>query len=174
MNRILGPELPFLNQWIRPDESSPFPLSEVERNSSRSGMGNFTGRKKRFSHTGGQGWVMYERILKRSGQRRATSFSVHLQTADPNSWCPGQDLNLHDYKVTTPSRWRVYQFHHLGLETPPLQRAFCDLEKEDCGDGLFHCSSLSLFKNASRLGFFVIRLGLEPRTPTLKVSCSTN
>lgn len=28
--------------------------------------------------------------------------------------CPGQDLNLHDLAVTSPSSWRVYQFHHLG------------------------------------------------------------
>jgi hypothetical protein len=67
MNRILGPEPPFLNQWIRPDESSPFPLSEVERNSfSRSGMGNFTGRKKSGSATrAAKEGVMYEKILKK-------------------------------------------------------------------------------------------------------------
>ena len=26
--------------------------------------------------------------------------------------CPGQDLNLHGLPATTPSKWRVYQFHH--------------------------------------------------------------
>lgn len=29
--------------------------------------------------------------------------------------CPRQDSNLHKIALTTPSRWRVYQFHHLGL-----------------------------------------------------------
>ncbi len=28
--------------------------------------------------------------------------------------CPGQDSNLHILKDTSPSSWRVYQFHHLG------------------------------------------------------------
>ncbi len=28
--------------------------------------------------------------------------------------CPGQDSNLHTATGTTPSKWRVYQFHHLG------------------------------------------------------------
>ena len=30
-------------------------------------------------------------------------------------WCPGQDSNLHELMLTTPSKKRVYQFHHLGL-----------------------------------------------------------
>ncbi len=29
-------------------------------------------------------------------------------------WCRGRDLNPHRLTPTTPSRWRVYQFHHLG------------------------------------------------------------
>jgi hypothetical protein len=29
-------------------------------------------------------------------------------------WCRGGDLNSHRLSPTTPSRWRVYQFHHLG------------------------------------------------------------
>lgn len=29
--------------------------------------------------------------------------------------CPGQDLNLHPVIGTSPSSWRVYQFHHLGV-----------------------------------------------------------
>ena len=29
--------------------------------------------------------------------------------------CPEQDSNLHANTRTTPSRWRVYQFHHLGI-----------------------------------------------------------
>ncbi len=29
--------------------------------------------------------------------------------------CPGQDSNLHTLASTSPSSWRVYQFHHLGV-----------------------------------------------------------
>ena len=28
--------------------------------------------------------------------------------------CPGRDSNSHGLAPTTPSKWRVYQFHHLG------------------------------------------------------------
>ena len=28
--------------------------------------------------------------------------------------CPEQDSNLHTVTGTSPSSWRVYQFHHLG------------------------------------------------------------
>ncbi len=31
------------------------------------------------------------------------------------SWCRGGDLNSYELTLTTPSRWRVYRFHHLGL-----------------------------------------------------------
>ena len=27
-------------------------------------------------------------------------------------WCAKEDSNLHDLAATTPSKWRVYQFHH--------------------------------------------------------------
>ncbi len=30
------------------------------------------------------------------------------------TWCRGGDLNSYELTLTTPSRWRVYQFHHLG------------------------------------------------------------
>jgi hypothetical protein len=30
-------------------------------------------------------------------------------------WCRGGDLNSYELSLTTPSRWRVYRFHHLGL-----------------------------------------------------------
>jgi surfactin synthase thioesterase subunit len=30
--------------------------------------------------------------------------------------CPEQDSNLHTVAGTSPSSWRVYQFHHLGEE----------------------------------------------------------
>ena len=29
--------------------------------------------------------------------------------------CPEQDSNLHTVTGTSPSSWRVYQFHHLGI-----------------------------------------------------------
>ncbi len=29
-------------------------------------------------------------------------------------WCRRRDLNPHEINLTTPSRWRVYQFHHFG------------------------------------------------------------
>ena len=32
----------------------------------------------------------------------------------PVIWCRGGDLNSYELTLTTPSRWRVYQFHHLG------------------------------------------------------------
>ncbi len=31
--------------------------------------------------------------------------------------CPEQDSNLHTLASTSPSSWRVYQFHHLGIGT---------------------------------------------------------
>lgn len=38
--------------------------------------------------------------------------------------CPGRDSNLHAETGTSPSSWRVYQFHHLGIlvlnETPEM------------------------------------------------------
>ena len=30
------------------------------------------------------------------------------------SECPEEDSNLHGLAATSPSSWRVYQFHHLG------------------------------------------------------------
>ena len=32
-------------------------------------------------------------------------------------WCRGGDLNSYGLAPTTPSRWRVYLFHHLGTHT---------------------------------------------------------
>ncbi len=31
-------------------------------------------------------------------------------------WCRGGDSNSHELALTTPSRWRVYLFHHLGMK----------------------------------------------------------
>ena len=31
------------------------------------------------------------------------------------NWCRGGDLNSHGLTPTTPSRWRVYLFHHPGM-----------------------------------------------------------
>ena len=36
----------------------------------------------------------------------------HLATPP---WCRGRDLNSHGLAPTTPSRWRVYRFHHPGF-----------------------------------------------------------
>ena len=30
--------------------------------------------------------------------------------------CPGQDLNLHEVALTSPSSWRVCQFRHPGAK----------------------------------------------------------
>ncbi len=48
--------------------------------------------------------------FKRNAQRAQKKLFVK------NSFylCPGQDSNLHTATGTTPSKWRVYQFHHLG------------------------------------------------------------
>ena len=35
-------------------------------------------------------------------------------------WCRGGDLNSHGLAPTTPSRWRVCLFHHLGLNNPAV------------------------------------------------------
>ena len=35
-------------------------------------------------------------------------------------WCRGGDLNSHGLAPTTPSRWRVCLFHHLGLDYSSL------------------------------------------------------
>ncbi len=36
--------------------------------------------------------------------------------------CPEQDSNLHTVTGTTPSKWRVYQFHHLGLRAANVRQ----------------------------------------------------
>ena len=46
--------------------------------------------------------------------------------------CPGQDSNLHTLASTSPSSWRVYQFHHLGgsgaeLRTQDVMLMLCAL-----------------------------------------------
>ena len=38
-------------------------------------------------------------------------------------WCRGGDLNSYARKGTTPSRWRVCLFHHLGRSRGTNQRA---------------------------------------------------
>lgn len=37
-----------------------------------------------------------------------------------NFWCRRRDSNSHDQLATTPSRWRVYQFHHFGAKRRTL------------------------------------------------------
>ncbi len=58
--------------------------------------------------------------------------------------CDDDGIRTHTPCSTTPSRWRVYQFLHIAVKKRTVFR------------------------------LFVTRLGLEPRTPTLKVLCSTN
>ena len=62
------------------------------------------------------------------------------------SW-PRWDLNPHALTSTTPSRWQVYRFS----TWPKTKKAKQKLVR-----------------------LLVTRLGLEPRTPSLKVMCSTN
>ena len=70
-------------------------------------------------------------------------------------WCRGRDLNPHRLTPTTPSRWRVYQFHHLGRNThfttffrsfqqsfsphpsllPPVEKGHCPLALDGRGLG---------------------------------------
>ena len=51
-----------------------------------------------------------------------------------HSWCRGGDLNSHGLTPTTPSRWRVYLFHHLGMA------GAAGFEPTTCGFG-DRCSS---------------------------------
>lgn len=44
--------------------------------------------------------------------------------------CPRQDLNLHNLSVTTPSKWRVYQFHHMGKSRVQKYIQFTELQKQ--------------------------------------------
>ena len=45
-------------------------------------------------------------------------------TSSPGPWCPVLDSYQHDLTITTPSRWRVYQFHQLGNYSP-LSQNWC-------------------------------------------------
>ena len=65
------------------------------------------------------------------------------------SSCPGLDLNQHAVSGTTPSRWRVYQFHHPGRKNGER--------------------GLPWKGRVPR----VAPAGLEPATLGLKVRCST-
>jgi hypothetical protein len=74
--------------------------------------------------------------------------------------CPEQDSNLHDLAITTPSRWHVYQFRHLGINNIKLfktKNQFIKVKKKP-NEGLF----------------FVTQQGLEPWTLSLKGRCSTS
>ena len=42
------------------------------------------------------------------------TFSECNAPQPPSSLCPGLESNQHAISRTTPSRWRVYQFHHPG------------------------------------------------------------
>ncbi len=47
-------------------------------------------------------------VLRRKHKRQPTVYQL------PFFRCPEQDSNLHTVTGTSPSSWRVYQFHHLG------------------------------------------------------------
>ena len=69
--------------------------------------------------------------------------------------CPGLDSNQHALSSTTPSRWRVYQFHHLGLCCDPDRIRTCDplLKRQ-----LLYRLSYGIFFNSGRrrYGIFFI------------------
>ncbi len=44
-------------------------------------------------------------------------YKKRIGTHIPILKCPEQDSNLHVLANTTPSKWRVYQFHHLGFKS---------------------------------------------------------
>ena len=46
---------------------------------------------------------------------RPSKFYRLLSIQANQIWCRGGDLNSHGLSPTTPSRWRVYLFHHLGI-----------------------------------------------------------
>jgi hypothetical protein len=75
--------------------------------------------------------------------------------------CPEQDSNLHGLAATTPSRWHVYQFRHLGINKTKIFRSkkLAIKVKKKPNEGLF---------------FFVTQQGLEPWTLSLKGRCSTS
>jgi hypothetical protein len=57
----------------------------------------------------------------------------------PGFKCPEQDSNLHTVAGTSPSSWRVYQFHHLGgiaqgsgLRAHGQELSFLDLRSALC------------------------------------------
>lgn len=67
-----------------------------------------------------------ENVMERKMGFEPTTFSLarRRSTAEllPHTlyyilrWCRGGDLNSYGLTPTTPSRWRVYQFHHLGTK----------------------------------------------------------
>ncbi len=79
------------------------------------------------------------------GGRRSTTELLPLISA----WCRGRDSNSHRLSPTTPSRWRVYQFHHLGFfkwqgwqDSNPrpavLETAALPTELHPCGEEIIH------------------------------------
>ena len=92
---------------------------------------------------------LYLYPLKELGPVSATSIALTGPT-----WCPGLDSNQHGIAPTTPSRWRVYQFHHLGRKNAALIRA--------------------PLRGPGRGSAPVTPVGLEPTTHWLKASCSTD
>lgn len=69
-------------------------------------------------------------------------------------WCPGRDLNSHDLAATTPSRWRVCQFHHLGIE-------WSRLPESNWRPARYECAALPSKLNR-RVRHRVIQISVEP------------
>jgi hypothetical protein len=44
-----------------------------------------------------------------------TAADIHFSLRENWIWCRREDLNLHGVAPTSPSSWRVYQFHHFGV-----------------------------------------------------------
>ncbi len=92
-------------------------------------------------------------------------------------------IRTHTSFNTTPSRWRVYQFLHMAIENEKAKLLFgfgdpAGARTQDPiikSDVLYQLSyGVNNFINMLFYQYFVTPLGLEPRTPSLKVMCSTN
>src|SRR5262245_58901332 len=70
---------------------------------------------------------------------------------------------------TTPSRWRVYQFHHQGPAVVHLRFSFsCELLEDQYGTWCRHPIRIAFDCELSNTG----ATGLEPATSRVTVECS--
>ena len=51
---------------------------------------------------------------KRGGGQRGGQMPPETRVLNTESECRGRDSNPYSVAATSPSSWRVYQFHHLG------------------------------------------------------------